>query len=232
MVTALGSRVSCEVYIAIEMLTVDNGRQPAFAPLTKSMFPTQWAGHVWMAILLGGQTVGAVAVAWFFDLAPEQVLLPILLLGVGALFMATMSFWRRVMGENPFVAWVPTALYALFIAILSHNSFSVRSPGFDTGVVFHPIQYFSLGALLCWGWYAAPATLGMWVLARRVFWAGAAFAASDEIHQAFIPGRQSSFLDLGLDILGLVAGLAIFLAAFGLHADRRASRAGSAGEGS
>lgn len=212
------------------MLILDTGRKPTFAPFPNSVFPIHWPGHVWMALLLGGQTVGATAVAWLFHITPGQVLLPILLLGVGALFMATVSLWQRVLGGNHLVAWVPTILYALFIAILSHNSFSVRPVGFDTGILFHPVEYFSLGVLLCWGWHAAPVACGMWVLAGRVLAAGAAFAASDEIHQRFIPGRHSSFFDLSLDILGLATGLAVFLAALELHARRRARRAGSAGK--
>ena len=36
-----------------------------------------------------------------------------------------------------------------------------------------------------------------------------AFAASDELHQAFVPGRVPSWLDLGFDGLGAVVGLAL-----------------------
>ncbi|NVM23269.1 MAG: VanZ family protein [Desulfobacterales bacterium] len=36
------------------------------------------------------------------------------------------------------------------------------------------------------------------------------FAVSDEIHQSFIPGRTASCTDVGLDVLGICLGLAIF----------------------
>ena len=36
------------------------------------------------------------------------------------------------------------------------------------------------------------------------------FAISDEIHQAFIPGRSASLMDIGLDLVGILAGLALF----------------------
>jgi len=36
------------------------------------------------------------------------------------------------------------------------------------------------------------------------------FAVSDEIHQAFVPGRSSSFIDIGLDIVGIFFGLRAF----------------------
>ncbi len=36
------------------------------------------------------------------------------------------------------------------------------------------------------------------------------FAVSDEIHQSFVPGRTASFMDIGLDLLGIVFGLWAF----------------------
>ena len=36
------------------------------------------------------------------------------------------------------------------------------------------------------------------------------FAISDEIHQSFIPGRTASFMDIGLDLIGIVLGLWAF----------------------
>jgi VanZ family protein len=35
-----------------------------------------------------------------------------------------------------------------------------------------------------------------------------AFGVGDEVHQAFVPGREPSLLDLGLDAAGAVGGLA------------------------
>ncbi len=36
------------------------------------------------------------------------------------------------------------------------------------------------------------------------------FAISDEIHQSFVPGRTASFMDVGLDFLGIFCGLSTF----------------------
>jgi VanZ family protein len=36
------------------------------------------------------------------------------------------------------------------------------------------------------------------------------FAVSDEIHQSFIPGRFASYMDIGLDFLGIFFGLVTF----------------------
>ena len=36
------------------------------------------------------------------------------------------------------------------------------------------------------------------------------FAVSDEIHQSFVPGRTASFMDIGLDLIGILLGLWAF----------------------
>jgi VanZ family protein len=36
------------------------------------------------------------------------------------------------------------------------------------------------------------------------------FAVSDEIHQSFVPGRTASFMDIGLDLIGILFGLWAF----------------------
>ena len=36
------------------------------------------------------------------------------------------------------------------------------------------------------------------------------FAISDEIHQSFVPGRTASFMDIGLDLIGIFFGLWAF----------------------
>jgi VanZ family protein len=33
------------------------------------------------------------------------------------------------------------------------------------------------------------------------------FGASDELHQAFVPGRQSTLIDVGIDAVGAFLGL-------------------------
>ena len=38
------------------------------------------------------------------------------------------------------------------------------------------------------------------------------FAISDEIHQSFIPGRSASYIDVGLNITGILCGLSLFSA--------------------
>jgi len=43
------------------------------------------------------------------------------------------------------------------------------------------------------------------------------FSITDEIHQSFVPGRTASALDVGLDLLGIFLGLAIWRASESFH---------------
>ena len=70
----------------------------------------------------------------------------------------------------------------------------------------HMAEYAVLGVL---AWIAASG----WIGRRRIRAAAAAglgllYAASDEIHQAFVPGRGPGVLDVGIDFIGVCIGLA------------------------
>lgn len=71
----------------------------------------------------------------------------------------------------------------------------------------HFLEFAGLGALLwrsirLWSlkWRALPT----WILAWGM---GITYAASDEIHQLYVPGREGSTYDWLADIIGLAAGL-------------------------
>ena len=72
--------------------------------------------------------------------------------------------------------------------------------------VAHLVEYAFLGGLL---WRALNLTfrLGAPGLYIWAFSLSFLYAVSDEVHQAFVPGRTASFLDLGLDALGILAVL-------------------------
>ncbi|MHB8765580.1 MAG: VanZ family protein [Deferrisomatales bacterium] len=70
--------------------------------------------------------------------------------------------------------------------------------------VLHGAEY----ALLAWLWSRAVG--GSWRRRALLAWLGAtAFGLTDELHQAFVPGRTSSALDLVADTLGAAAGAAL-----------------------
>jgi VanZ like family len=56
---------------------------------------------------------------------------------------------------------------------------------------------------------------------RLAFIVSVAFAASDELHQAFTPTRDPSPIDVGIDSLGALTGIVLFTAAMRWWAGRR-----------
>ena len=97
--------------------------------------------------------------------------------------------------------WAPAVLWAALIFALS----SVPNLGTDLGLwdtVFrklaHVAEYAILGALV----YRAAASVPVAILLSS------AYAATDEIHQAFVAGRHGSPLDWLIDTAGVVLGVA------------------------
>lgn len=97
--------------------------------------------------------------------------------------------------------WIPSLVWAVAIFSLSHMT---KPPGSSLGpdYVLHSIEYGILALTVVWG-----LTVG---LQRELTVSGAAiawlavtlFAATDEFHQSFIPGRFSSVRDFVADSVG------------------------------
>jgi VanZ family protein len=96
--------------------------------------------------------------------------------------------------------WLPLVAWAALIFVLSSQ------PDLSTGLgvwdtilrkAGHTVEYAVLGALLV-------RALGS---ARPAIAAGIAYAATDEVHQGFVPGRHASLLDVAIDAVGVVAGV-------------------------
>ena len=69
----------------------------------------------------------------------------------------------------------------------------------------HLVAYAVFGWLLARGTRRSGAN-GSWVMA-----VGLLYAASDEVHQAFVPGRVPSWGDLAADVAGLALGFFLTL---------------------
>jgi len=99
--------------------------------------------------------------------------------------------------------WLPAAVWAA--AILTVSSFPDPDPGFTLfpgcDKILHFIEYSILGVgLRYWsGGAGLPSLMG-----------GAGFAAFDEFHQRFVPGREASLWDWVADLAGLLVGSLIF----------------------
>jgi VanZ family protein len=99
-------------------------------------------------------------------------------------------------------AWVPVLLWAGLIFALS----SIPDLGTGLGVwdlvlrkLAHTAEYAILGALVFRASRSAPAAVLL----------ASAYAATDEVHQAFVRGRHGSPLDWLIDTVGVALGVAM-----------------------
>jgi VanZ family protein len=100
-------------------------------------------------------------------------------------------------------AWIPVAAWAALIFALS----SVPDLGTGLGAwdlllrkLAHAAEYAVLGILLLRATRRPGLAIGLGVL----------YALSDEVHQALVPGRQGSPLDVVIDSVGVVCGVVLW----------------------
>jgi VanZ family protein len=118
--------------------------------------------------------------------------------------MAAVPLSRLAFAWLPVIAWA-----ALIFTFSSIPDLSTGLGGWDLVLrkAAHLVEYAVLGVLLVRALDASAAaervnaTLWAWL-------AGALYAASDELHQHFVPGRHASGLDLVIDAVGVAAGVA------------------------
>lgn len=121
--------------------------------------------------------------------------------------------------------WIPVFLWMGFIFYLSNfpgdQLPSVPVPQIDKAV--HFVEYAILGALLLravsnskFGARPVKALFFAWMIAS-------AFAVSDEWHQSFVAGRSSEWLEVGLDVIFSLAGMALYYYPHVRHVRRRLS---------
>jgi VanZ family protein len=108
------------------------------------------------------------------------------------------------MGLGMVSRWGPVVVWAALIFALS----SVPSLGTGLGtwdLVLRKLGHFAefavLGGLLLRALRNVP----------MAFFVGSAYAATDEVHQVFVSGRQGSPLDWLIDTAGVLAGVALAL---------------------
>jgi len=109
----------------------------------------------------------------------------------------------RVPASRLLSTWLPVVLWAgVIFAFSSIPSLSTGLGGWDVALrkLAHVAEYAILGLLL------------LRALGRELpaFAAGVAYAASDEIHQHFVPGRAASPIDLLIDAAGVLLGVIVF----------------------
>jgi VanZ family protein len=146
-------------------------------------------------------------------------------LGTGARLL-TMSKNSRGSDDAPrsptvrdrVVRWAPVGVWMCAIfAVSSLSGSSIPGPYSFQG---HFAEYAVLGALVMAALRTRPATF-TWVLVAVA--ACSVYGVTDEVHQAFVPGRTPDVLDWAMDTVGAIAGaggVALWLAR---RARRRAS---------
>jgi VanZ family protein len=109
--------------------------------------------------------------------------------------------------------WLPVAAWMVFIFFLSAQP-SLPSPEEDwleelRNIAGHFTVYVVLALLVSRA--AAPdGRLSKWRMILVVLGC-AAYALSDEWHQSYVPGRDASVFDLAVDVLGVLAGLIVYV---------------------
>ncbi|HXF99124.1 MAG TPA: VanZ family protein [Gaiellaceae bacterium] len=108
-----------------------------------------------------------------------------------ATLRATLSLWLPVLG------WA-----ALIFVLSSVPDLGTGLGGWDTLLrkLAHLTEYAVLGLLLARALAQPTAAAAL----------GTLYAISDEIHQAFVPGRSGAPLDVAIDAVGVVAGVLLW----------------------
>ena len=99
--------------------------------------------------------------------------------------------------------WVPVLGWAtLIFAVSSVPDLGTGLGGWDLALrkLAHAAEYAVLGALL----------LRATGRGRLAFALGTVYAVSDEIHQAFVPGRMGAPLDVAIDAIGVALGVVLW----------------------
>jgi VanZ family protein len=106
-------------------------------------------------------------------------------------------------GAEPVRTWGPAALWAAILFLLSASP-DLEAPRWIVidDKVAHALLYAVLGALLAYGGWRSvrrPAHVALVAV-------GLLYGASDEWHQAYVPGRHPDWLDWTADGVGVTLG--------------------------
>lgn len=99
--------------------------------------------------------------------------------------------------------WLPVLAWAALIFAFSSVSALSTGLGFWDVVLrkgAHLLEFAVLGALLV-------RATGLVVPAVAL---GVGYAATDELHQTFVPGRDGNAVDVAIDAVGVAAGVALY----------------------
>lgn len=193
------------------------------------MLKLQSSAWMWIAAVYGFQTLGAVGLTFYLGLPLAKPLAGILLLLSGAVVSLVLAFHHDTSSGRSWKMIFPALIYALFIFVMSHKSWTQEPVPFNTDLL-HPVEYASLGIFLSWAGMPILTKKGLIWFVAVVVLAGTFYGMADEFHQSFVPGRDASLLDVGLDVIGVSLGCGLFLIALklGRRFTGKGNRGGSA----
>ncbi|HEX2676437.1 MAG TPA: VanZ family protein [Polyangiales bacterium] len=114
--------------------------------------------------------------------------------------------------QRAVVAWLPAAAYMALIWVLSSMSHPPSMPDVpfrDKGI--HFMEYGVLAALIAHAFAWTRPSRRMLLIFGIAVVCATLFGLTDEIHQAFVPGRNSDPQDLLADGLGSLLGACAYL---------------------
>lgn len=113
--------------------------------------------------------------------------------------------------------WLPVIIYCIFIFYLSSlPRLPVEVPSLPfSDKILHGIEYAILGLLLTRPIFILRPGLSPSALILITVSIATIYGVSDEIHQAFVPGRMPNFWDVMADFFGSYIGTFSYLRIFG-----------------
>ena len=106
--------------------------------------------------------------------------------------------------------WLPAILWMSFLFYLSHQAAPLERVASDIDpFLAHIAVYSILAFLLHAALTGSRSTTARWVPVSIAFALAVLYGVSDEIHQAYVPGRVASELDLLADGIGAVIGVCV-----------------------
>ncbi len=118
----------------------------------------------------------------------------------------------RTGGLMRVVRWLPAALWMAGVFYLSHQSAPLQPVAAEVSPILAHIIVYTVLAILLYLAVAPPShATPRWVPASIAFALAVLYGVSDEIHQAFVPGRIASEADVFADGIGAALGVAIVL---------------------
>ncbi len=110
------------------------------------------------------------------------------------------------------VRWLPVTLWMAGMFYLSHQSAPLAPAAAEVNpVLAHVVVYAVLAILLYFAIAPSAHAAPKWVPASIAFALAVLYGFSDEVHQAFVPGRIASETDVLADGVGAALGVAVLL---------------------